>query len=229
MKTRVIAVLTMIMCIDAVAQNEYQLVREGNKYVCKGEITCNMDDKSSFGSAVLWALDNVSQSVSPDDAMICDVNKMFLSMKCELSDSGTAGNLYMFCLNITVSNGKLTFLLDNVKCVSKGVLAVFKTVSLDKINLEKKPQQKELIDKFAVLCSQFMQHAVGEIMNTKLSVNHWDAIVAGQVVKGMNANEVKLSRGKPININENVQRTIWTLSSGTVVMFENDIVSGVID
>lgn len=76
----------------------------------------------------------------------------------------------------------------------KGVLAVFKTMSFDKINLEKKPQYKEYIEKFSVLCNHFIQQTMHEILDSKVELSHWEAIVSGQVVKGMNPKEVILAR-----------------------------------
>lgn len=108
-------------------------------------------------------------------------------------------------------------------------MAVFKTVSLDKLNLEKKPQNKEYVDKFSVLCNQFMQQTMKEILGENIDLSHWEAIINGQVVKGMNPNEVILAKGKPLTVTENSQRTMWSYESGSIVMIENGIVSGVIN
>ena len=60
-------------------------------------------------------------------------------------------------------------------------------------------------------------------------MTHWDDIVNGVIVKGMNVDEVRLAKGNPVAINENAQRTVWTFPLGTVVMFEKGVVSGVIE
>ena len=48
-------------------------------------------------------------------------------------------------------------------------------------------------------------------------------------MKGMNPKEVILAKGKPLTITENSQRIMWSYDSGTIVMIENGIVSGVIN
>ena len=100
---------------------------------------------------------------------------------------------------------------------------------MDKLNLEKKPQNREYVDKFSVLCSRFMQQTMQEILASKVDLSHWEAIIEGQVVKGMNTNEVILAKGKPLTITENSQRIMWSYESGAIVMIENGIVTGVLN
>ena len=140
----------MVMTVGAVAQNKYQVVKEGKKYVCRGEEKCRQDDKTTFGSAMLWALDNAPGIKSQDPPVICDANNMTLGMTCEVEDNVTSDKIYTFQLKITVSESKLAFLVENIKCVPKGVMAVFKTLYFDKLNIEKKPQQMEYIRQFGI-------------------------------------------------------------------------------
>ena len=74
-----------------------------------------------------------------------------------------------------------------------------------------------------------MQTMLTEIINADIKLNNWNSIVEGKVVKGMTANEVKLAMGIPLSITENSQRTMWSYVSGTVVMFEKGVVTGVIN
>lgn len=218
--------LVIMSAIIATAQGKYQLIKEGDKYICKGTETSERDDHSTFGSIVLWAMDNAN--ADGGNAMKCDIKQQTVSMTCSAADQNENDKTYNFSLTLGVSSGHIEFLVKDVKCAPKGVLSVFKTVALDKLNLTKKPQNKEYVDKFSVVCDNFMRQTINAILESKLKVTHWDAITEGQVVKGMTPEETKLAMGKPLSVTENSQRTIWNYESGAIVMFENNIVSGVI-
>ena len=226
-KSIIAAALALLSLSTAMADGKYPVVRDGGSYVCKGEENCRLDDKATFGSVVLWALENSGDAEAAN--MKCDSKRMTVSMNCSLSENDDADRTYTFHLNMGVKNGKLAFLVNDIKCTPKGVLSMFKTVTLDKLNLEKKPQNKEYVDKFAALCDAFMQKTLSSILSADVNLSHWDAIVEGKVVKGMNLNEVRLAKGNPLTVTENSQRTMWSYESGTVVMIENGVVSGVIN
>lgn len=227
MKTVILAVLMILSATITHAQDNYSLTKEGNSYICKGSKPCKIDERTTFGSAALWAMEKSSNVV--ENTLKCDPQKLVLSVGCNIAKNENSDKVYTFQLNIAVNKGKIEFLIKDVKCAPKGVLAVFKTMSFDKINLEKKPQYKEYIEKFSVLCNHFIQQTMHEILDSKVELSHWEAIVSGQVVKGMNPKEVILAKGKPLTITENSQRIMWSYDSGTIVMIENGIVSGVIN
>ena len=227
MKFMILTALMMTSITFAHAQESYTLIKEGNSYSCKGSQPCKYDEKATFGSAALWAIEKSSNII--ENTLKCDAKKLSLSVGCSIEESENSDKAYTFQLNIGVNKGKIEFLIKDVKCIPKGVMAVFKTVSLDKLNLEKKPQNKEYVDKFSVLCNQFMQQTMKEILGENIDLSHWEAIINGQVVKGMNPNEVILAKGKPLTVTENSQRTMWSYESGSIVMIENGIVSGVIN
>lgn len=227
MKTVILAVMMILTATFAYAQDGYSLTKEGSSYVCKGAKPCKIDEKTTFGSAALWAIEKSSNIV--ENTLKCDAKKLSLSVSCNIAEDENSDKVYTFQLNIAVNKGKIEFLIKDIKCAPKGVLAVFKTISFDKLNLEKKPQNKEYIDKFSVLCSHFMQQTIQEILDSKVDLSHWEAIIEGQVVKGMNTNEVILAKGKPLTVTENSQRIMWSYESGAIVMIENGIVSGVIN
>lgn len=219
--------LLSLFTIVVSAQEKYQLTKEGNSYICKGAEPCKLDDNSTFGSIVLWALDNASNT--EEKPMKCDAKQLMVSMNCSVAESDDADKVYTFNLSIGVNKGNIVFLIKDIKCAPKGVFAVFKTITLDKLNLDKKPQNKEYVDKFAILCDRYMQQILNTILSSNLKITHWDNIVAGQVVKGMIPDEVILAKGKPLAVTENSQRIMWNYESGAIVMIENGKVSGVIN
>lgn len=227
MKTMILAVMMILSAVFSYAQDGYLLTKEGSSYICEGSKPCKIDEKTTFGSAALWAIEKSSNVV--ENTLKCDAKKLSLSVNCNIAEDENSDKVYTFQLNIAVNKGKIEFLVKDIKCAPKGVLAVFKTVSLDKLNLEKKPQNREYVDKFSVLCSRFMQQTMQEILASNVDLSHWEAIVEGRVVKGMNTNEVILAKGKPLTITENSQRIMWSYESGAIVMIENGIVSGVLN
>lgn len=218
--------MVLLAGIVASAQNKYQLTKEGNRYICQGEETCTLDDQSTFGSIVLWALGQ--GNTAEGKPMKCDAAQLTLSMDCSVADTKEPSQTYSFHLTMGVEKHKIVFLVTDAKYAPKGVLGVLKAVALDKLNLTKKPQNKDYVDKFATLCSQYMEQTLNTILASPLKITHWDAIVKGDVVNGMTPDEVKLSWGIPLSVTENPQRTIWNYASGAIVMIEGNKVSGVI-
>lgn len=68
-----------------------------------------------------------------------------------------------------------------------------------------------------------------DILNRDINLDNWEAISKGQVVKGMDKDEVMMAIGKPRDITENTQRVMWTYDSGKIVVFENGKVTGILN
>lgn len=135
MKTMILAVMMILSAAFSYAQDGYLLTKEGSSYICKGSKPCRIDEKTTFGSAALWAIEKSSNVV--ENTLKCDVKKLSLSVNCNIAEDENSDKVYTFQLNIAVNKGKIEFLVKDIKCAPKGVLAVFKTVSLDKLNLLK--------------------------------------------------------------------------------------------
>lgn len=226
--TSLLFLMTML-CSEVAAQVSYSMERKNNKYVCEGTANCNYDPKNTFGRAVLWSLDNAY--LNKEEKFQPEYNFANYALKVRGAFRGNnTDDLYTFTLQIAVEDGKFHYLIDDIRCTpQKGVFAAMKVVVFDKLNLDKKPQNKVYIDEFNSLCKQYVESVAQSVFCINLVINHWDNIVRGNVVKGMNPNEVRLAKGKPINISENSQRVVWSYDSGTVVMFENGAVTGVVN
>ncbi len=221
--------LSALFCSEAAAQVSYGMDRKNNKYICEGIATCKYDQKNLYGRAVLWALDNAYINREENFQPVYNYSNYTLKVR-GVVQGNNADDLYTFTLQMAAENGKLHYLIDDIRCVpQKGVFAAMKVVVFDKLNLDKKPQNKVFVDEFNTLCKKYVDVAAQSISDVNLVINHWDDIVRGNVVKGMNPNEVRLAKGTPINISENSQRVVWSYDSGTVVMFENGAVTGVVN
>lgn len=218
-----------LCCTEILAQTTFSMTKENNRYTCKGESECILDNKNTYGSAILWALDNAYQDPNKNTYPEFNTDLFALKMKGVIKNEEKE-YIYTFNLHINIEEKKIRFLVDDIRCIpQKGVFAAMKVITFDKLNLEKKPQNKMFIDEFNTLCNNYIEQTANHILNIDIALNHWDAITKGEVVKGMMPYEVKISKGKPLNISENSQRIVWTYDSGTVVMFEDGIVTGIVN
>lgn len=218
-----------LLCSETYAQVSFDMERKNNKYACEGSATSQFGDKDLIGRAVLWALDNECQGQEEKYKPEYNLAQKTLKIRGTFCGSN-ADNHYTFTLQMMAAEGKLFYLIDNIRCVpQKGVFAAMKVIVFDKINFDKKPQDKFYVDEFHSLCKQYIDNVMQLIFRTNIQINYWEEIERGAVIKRMNPNEVRLAKGNPINISENSQRVVWTYDSGTVVMFENGKVTGIVN
>lgn len=225
---KVLLLLTVLLAasVSVMAEDTYKLENKNGRYICTGTADCGKADKAVFGGAVLWALEQAGASEKAKSAIESyDANKLTMTVKPSVPSGDYNYNFY---LTIQVNDGKMEFLIERIKCVPKGVFGGFSAVTFDKVNLEKKPQQKEFIDRFGAMCDGYVKQMIAEIHSKDMDLTHWEAIVKGQVVKGMTENECLMSVGKPATKTENTQRVQWTYESGMIVVFEEGVVTAVV-
>lgn len=211
-----------------VAQVPCSMTKENGKYVWYGESDIRYGKVVTYCSVVLWALEHEARVEGKENPPSLNFGQFTLDQKAEVP-TGNAERSYGFRLHIGVEPEKLLFRASEVKCVPKGALAALKVVNLDKVNLDKKPQNQVYFDEFNSLFQNFITKAVNDIIGTEVKTQHWDEIVKGHIQKGMTPVEVKLSKGNPSRISENPQRIVWTYESGTIIMFENGLVTGIVN
>lgn len=211
-----------------VAQVPCSMTKENGKYVWYGESGILHGKETTYCSAVLWALEHEARVAGKESPLSINFGQFTLDKKAEVA-IGNAERSYCFRLHIGVEPEKLLFRASEVKCIPKGALAALKVTNLDKVNLDKKPQNQVYFDEFNSLFQNFTTKAVNDIIGTEVKVQHWDEIVNGHIQKGMTPAEVKLSKGNPSRVSENTQRIVWTYESGTIIMFENGLVTGIVN
>lgn len=215
-----------LLSVAAYGEQTYKLENYNGRYICRGEAACRLDDQQTFGSAVLWAMEQGDPAAGSKGILESyDAGTHRVVMKPTLP---AGDNSYVFNLTMQVSGGKIEFLVEKIKCVPKGMLGGLTAINFDKVNLEKKPKQKEFIDQFDALCDTYMQRILTEITSKEGNLGNWEAINKGQVVKGMTEKECLMAVGKPATIVENTQRVQWTYESGMIVVFENGIVTAIV-
>lgn len=215
----------MAFCLLPVYADGYKLENIDGKYVCRGTFKCPAGPTSAFGSTVLWALE---QTVDPkeENAHAFDAKNLTVAMRPYVADSSVT---YSFTLTIKISESNAEFCISDAKATPDGFIGTLTAVRLDKTNIAKKPKQKVYIDNFGTFCNKYAGKMVKDITERKITLKHWEEISKGQVVKGMTPDECVLSLGKPVHVAENSQRTQWTYESGRIVVFENGVVSVVVE
>lgn len=223
---KIILLFIALLAVAAHAEQTYTLELKDGRYICTGAADCDKDDKAVFGGAVLWALEQAGAADKAKSAIVdYDAGKLMLTVRPAVP----AGDYsYTFSLTMRAKDGRLLFLIEKIRCVPKGVLGGLSAISFDKVNLEKKPQQKEYIDRFGEMCDDYVKQMVSEVMKKDMNLTHWEAIVKGLVVKGMTENECLMAVGKPATVTENTQRVQWTYGSGMIVVFEQGSVTAVV-
>lgn len=229
MKRCIVMTVMLAVSVCCIWADDYKLENVNGKYLCKGEVDCKYSDNATFGATVLWALGLTKNENEQGAAQKFDKQAKRLTIKPNIVPEGTNEHTYSCQLTIAVIKGKLNFLIEKVKCVPNNVLGTFTAISLDKINLEKKPQNKAYIEEFDLTCQKFVKGMLEDIINRKINLDNWEAISNGQVVKGMDKDEVMMAIGKPRDITENTQRVMWTYASGKIVVFENGKVTGILN
>ncbi len=218
--------ISALFVITMQAQTKYSLENKGGKYVCTGESDYTKETKNMFGGVVLWALEQTpADSKQKMPILSCDVKTYTMTARplIQIGDYN-----YSVYLTIQLNNGKLQFLIDRIRCTPKNSIGGLGGVNLDKINLAKRPQQQEHIDRFKAMCDGYVKKMLAEIQSKDMDLSHWDAISKGQVVKGMTEDECKLAVGNPMNVVENAQRVQWTYAGGLIVVFEDGKISGIV-
>ena len=229
MKRCIVITAMLVVSVCCMWADDYKLEKVNGKYLCRGEVVCKKSDNATFGATVLWALGISKNENGQGAAQKFDTQAMRLIIKPAIIPEGTTEHSYTCLMTIAVMKGKLNFLIEKVKCVPNNVLGTFTAISLDKINLEKKPQHKALIEEFELTCQKFVKGMLDDILNRDINLDNWEAISKGQVVKGMDKDEVMMAIGKPRDITENTQRVMWTYDSGKIVVFENGKVTGILN
>lgn len=225
MRNLLIAIM-VLLASAAHAGKTYTLENKDGRYFSTGAITIGKQDKETFGAAVLWALEQAGATEKAKSAIESYDPK---ELKLSLKPSVPSGDYnYTFLLTMQAKDGKLLYLIEGIRCMPKGVLGAFSTVNFDKVNLVKKPQHKEFIDRFDALLDEYVTLIGTTVKSKNMDLTHWEAIVKGQIVKGMTESECLMAAGKPANIVENTQRTQWTYESGMIVVFEDGKVTAVV-
>lgn len=180
-----------------------------------------------FLNALLWVIKNGPQ---PEEKILqIDYDKRQFMVTLMLENSKTTSR-YRHSLAVKVSENIITMLASDITYETEAaVIKLVKRLSFEKLQPDKKPKHKVLMDEFADMYKECAGQMLKFISTNQLSaITHWNEIKEKEAVKGMNRDECLLSLGKPASVQKQGDKEEWMYDSYTYLFFENGIVTSVI-
>lgn len=236
-KQRFLAIICLVAgVLPAMAQTfteqkkAYPISADGNKYVVSGFTPFgSLSDETIYANALLWTVENVCPKLREG---ITETNIAAKSYSCDLiltSQAGSNQNNTYYCKAIfRVADGKLIYYLSNVH-IESSMIVMKKVTPMEKLQPEKKPSHKEIMDDFVIVESQVLNKMFDFIATYQLGpISHWNEISIGKPVKGMTEDECRLAFGKPQTVLESSGEVQWMYSSSFYLFFKNGHVETII-
>ena len=222
---KILASIIMLACVGTIlAQANFKVKVVDKKRIVTGSQEFAKTDREIFANALLWAINSGKQL--KENILDCDYEKLSYKMAYNLQQN--EGTVYTAQLYIRVAQGRLVYLIEDIKGQSSGVGALLGATSFDRMNPEKKPKQQAMINEFEELSKRAIVSMLESVSSTETNVDQWQAITLGQVVKGMSVSDVTLILGKPIDKQVSGSITQYMYSQFTYVFFEDNKVKSVI-
>lgn len=161
-----------------------------------------------------------------------DATKKQFSVTCQKESAFYPENstYYKYTETFRAMDNNFSFCAMEASVGYTHILGEVKETAFEKLDGERKAKHKNYINEMAALNSVFLNEMFKYIeSNTPKKVTHWDEIEKGIVVKGMNETECLLAIGKPMHNRNNGKQTKWMVNNDFVIIFENGIVTRVIN
>lgn len=187
----------------------------------------NLAEKDILLNALLWVIQYGPQ---PEEKVLqADYDKKQFVVSLVLEEPKTASR-YRYSLSAKVSGNIITMLASDITHESEAaVIKLVKRTSFEKLQPDKKPKHKELMDEFAGMYKDCVAQMVKFISTNQLpDISHWDEIKNKEVVKGMNQAECLLALGKPASVQKQDNKEEWMYDAYSYLFFENGVVTSVI-
>ena len=201
----------------------YPLSWDGDNAVVTGfESFEPLDDDLIFTNAYLWVLDNVCTVGKEGMTDIDTENKKFkFNVTLSSLESSKLSNHYNIEVSVKILSGKLVFYISDI-WVEPQLGLMKKTTALSSLKPDVKAKDKEITDDFVRSESSLLNKMFSYInINDTQKIVHWKEIASGDVVKGMNEDEVRLALGKPRAVTDSGKEVQWMYSSSLYVFFKN--------
>lgn len=139
---KIFILFTLLVCTaHLLAQTSFMVTVADKKRIVTGSQEFSKSDKELFANVLLWAIDrgeHLKETITN-----CDYDRLRLQMAYAIvQDEGTN---YTADITIQVSQGRLVYLVSDIKGQPKGMSAVLGATLFNKLNPEKKPKQQEMI------------------------------------------------------------------------------------
>lgn len=137
---------------------------------------------------------------------------------------------YKYTLTFKITNQDLYFSATEMYLCNNNLFGELKEIPFENLQPNSKAKHKNYINEFSAENSVYLYKLFQYIENKKPApINHWEEIANHNIIKGMNTTECLLAVGKPMHTRQNGSQTKWMVNNDFVVIFENGIVTKVIN
>lgn len=166
-----------------------------------------------MANALLWAIERGTQLKE----LVTDIDyeRMRFTMDYNIIREGQSS--FAAKLTIQVGQGRMVYLINNIKGQTSGFSGMLGAVSFDKMNPEKKPKQKAMIEEFESVNKKELKSLFEYIGQHDMKTGYWTSITENRLEKGMDVNDVILILGKPVDIQKSGETTQYMYNSFTYV------------
>lgn len=214
-------VLSSIVLANA---QSYKVDKIDGRCVLPGFVTIGGSDDEIFANIVLWALQSTESSGME---AFSDVNYKTHHLELQTVQKIDKSS-YMALLKIDVVGGRIMFRAEDIVWQTIIIMSP-KQTPFEKLQPDKRPAHKATIAEFENLESELIDGMVDFVKTNQLPrISHWQDIVRGNIVVGMNETECLLSKGNPRLKLEGDSETQWQMSSNMYIFFKKGIVSSII-
>ncbi len=195
MKKLFILIAFLSLSANMLAQTGFDLTVADKKRVVTGSQSYEKNDEEIFANALLWAIERGDKLKDLLDEI--DYERLRFTMVYNIIQEESMS--YSSLLTVQVAQGRLVYLISNIKGQTSGLGGMLGATNFDKLNPEKKPKHKAIMEEFEVVNKKQLKAMLQYVGENKIDVSNWKDIAAGQLKKGMSESDVLLIHGKPID------------------------------
>lgn len=182
----------------------------------------------AFTAAVITIANDLDKEFETIDNLDFD-NARFIVSRSIVDGEGRSSATYNFKSAYQFDDEIMSFSIYDINIEYKEKGLIPRKLPIEKLKPAKNQRHKELIEGMSFSSSQVIdkiQKYAKE--NPHILITHWKEIKDHKVVKGMTQDEVTLIGGKPRSVSQSGEREQWVFSNDFIVIFNNGVVSNVI-
>ncbi|MCM1452406.1 MAG: hypothetical protein NC102_09100 [Clostridium sp.] len=186
-----------------------------------------LSKEKAFQAAYISVADNMDTETDAIEAVDFGAKK-FVVTRVIADGEGKNAATYAFSTAFSFDDGLMNFVTYDINIGFKEKGLISRKMQIEKMNPAAKERHMQLVEGFAFASSKMIDDILKNAEeNASLNVTHWDDIKAGNVVKGMNQAEVTLVGGKPRSVTKSGNRVQWIFTNDFIVIFNDGIVTNV--
>lgn len=219
-----------VVAFSQFADTRYSLAKDNDKLVINGFVSFeSMSDDEVFANSLLWTVENVCPKLF-EGITDCSISerRFAIDLALQQKHGGESENIYACKAEFRAVGNRIVFHLSDIVVETKNGI-IKRSTPIEKLNPEKKPAHKQILEELTKTASDFINQVVNAIFANKCStIEHWDEIAARKVVEGMTEDECRLTLGKPQAVMETNGEKQWMYSSWLNVFFKDGKVDSII-